>query len=124
VFEVEERFLPSVKRHLGPPLRKRAECERFLRKHLGAARTVSGPRVEEGRWVVEVKREHTDVAKLLKDELKDGGRRVGVADMVSRAVAESFKVDVNEAAVGLYLSNPDFARFLTQYVKGKPNWLV
>jgi len=123
LFEVEKRHLPSIKRHLGPPLRKRVECERFLRKHLGAAHTVSGPRVEEGRWVVEVKRRHTDVVKLLKDELRDGGRRVGVAELVSQRVAKSFRVDVNETVVRLYASNPDFAKFLTEYLSGKPSWL-
>lgn len=123
VFEVEERFLPSIKRHLGPPLRKRDECERFLRKHRGAARTVSGPRVEEGRWVVEIKREYRDVVKLIKDKLRDGGRRVGIADMVSQTVAKSFKVDVNDTVVRLYLANPEFAKFLTEYLNGRPRWL-
>ena len=55
IFEVKNRFLPNMKRHLGPPLRKRLECEKFLRKHVGADSTVSGPHVQEGRWVVEIK---------------------------------------------------------------------
>jgi len=123
LFEVERRYLPTIKRHLGPPLRKRAECERFLRKHLGATRTVSGPRVEEGRWVVEIKREYTDVVRLLKDKLRTGGRRVGVADLISQTVAKNFMVDVNETVVRLFPSNSDFARFLTEYLKGRPGWL-
>ncbi|UCC57840.1 MAG: CCA tRNA nucleotidyltransferase [Candidatus Bathyarchaeum sp.] len=123
IFEVENRFLPNLKRHLGPPLRKKVECENFLRKHVGADSTVSGPRVEMGRWVVDVKRRHTDVVSLLNEKLGDGGRRVGVAELVSRAVADSMEVLVNDEALKLYSANPEFAKFLTEYLAGKPRWL-
>jgi len=124
IFEVESRFLPLIKKHFGPPLRKKVECEKFLRKHLGAVHTVSGPRVEAGRWVVEIKRKHTDVVDLLLDKLKDGGRRVGVAELISKAVAISVEVLANEEVLALYSSNPKFAKFLTEYLEGKPRWLI
>jgi len=124
IFEVESRVLPLIKKHLGPPLRKKAECEKFLRKHLRAVHTISGPRVEAGRWVVEIKRKHTDVADLLLKKLEDGGRRVGVAELISRAVANWVEVLVNEEVLVLYSSSPEFARFLTEYLEGKPRWLV
>ena len=124
VFEVESRFLPLVKRHFGPPLRKKVECEKFLRKHLGAVHTISGPRVEAGRWVVEIKRKHTDVVDLLLEKLGDGGRRVGVAELISRTVANSVEVLVSEAVLALYSSNLEFARFMTEYLEGKPRWLM
>ena len=124
IFEVENRFLPNMKKHLGPPLRKRLDCENFLRKHLGADSTVSGPRVEEGRWVVEIQRKHTDVVSLLKEKLGDGGKRVGVAELVSNAVADSMEVLVNSEVLKLYSVNPEFAKFLTEYLEGKPRWLT
>jgi tRNA nucleotidyltransferase (CCA-adding enzyme) len=124
VFEVENRFLPNMKRHLGPPLRKKSECEKFLRKHVGAESTVSGPRIEGGRWVVDVQRRYTDVVELLKEKLGDGGRRNGVAELVSKAVADSLEVTVNNEALKLYSANHDFAKFLTEYLEGKPRWLT
>ena len=123
IFEIERRSLPPVKRHWGPPIRKREECEKFLQKHLGASHTVSGPRVERGRWVVEIKRSYRDMVNLLTARLRDGGRRIGVADLISRAISEGFEILVNEEILGLYSSNPEFARFLTEYLKGKPRWL-
>jgi tRNA nucleotidyltransferase (CCA-adding enzyme) len=123
IFEVERRFLPPIKKHLGPPLRKRVECEKFLRKHLGAAQTISGPRVESGRWVVEIKRKHMDVVDLLLEKLGDGGRRAGVAELISKAVANSVQVLVNEEALTLYSSSHEFAKFLTEILEGKPKWL-
>lgn len=124
IFEVERRFLPPIKKHLGPPLRKRVECEKFLRKHLGAARTISGPHLEARRWVVEIKRKYTDVLKLLLEKLGDGGRRVGVAELISKAVANSVEVLVNEEVLELYSSSLEFAKFLTEYLEGKPRWLM
>jgi tRNA nucleotidyltransferase (CCA-adding enzyme) len=124
IFEVESRFVPLMKKHLGPPLRKKVECEKFLQKHLGAVYTISGPRLEAGRWVAEIMRKHTDVVDLLLEGLRDGGRRVGVADFISKAVANSVEVLVNEEVLALYSSSNVFARFLTEYLEGKPRWLI
>jgi tRNA nucleotidyltransferase (CCA-adding enzyme) len=122
IFEVENRFLPNMKRHLGPPLSKRISCEKFLRKHAGAESTVSGPRIEGGRWVVDVQRRYTDVVKLLNEKLGNSGAGVGLAEFVSKAVADSLEVTVNDEALKLYSVNPEFAKFLTEYLKGKPRW--
>jgi tRNA nucleotidyltransferase (CCA-adding enzyme) len=124
IFEIENRRLPNIKKHLGPPLRKKMECENFLQKHVNAASTVSGPRVEEGRWVVDVKRDYVDVVNLLKENLGDGGRRNGVAELVSKALAESMEVLVNDEVLKLYSEYPEFAKSLTQYIEGKPRWLT
>jgi tRNA nucleotidyltransferase (CCA-adding enzyme) len=124
IFDVENRSLPKLMRHLGPPLRKKLDCEKFLRRHMGADSTVSGPRVEEGRWVVEVKRNYRDVVNLLNEQLKNGGRHVGVAEHVSRALADSMEVFVNDEVLKLYSVNSEFAKFLTEYLDGKPRWLI
>jgi tRNA nucleotidyltransferase (CCA-adding enzyme) len=124
IFEVENRSLPKLMRHLGPPLRKKLDCEKFLRKHVGVDSTVSGPRVEEGRWVVEVKRNYRDVVNLLNEQLKGGGRQIGMAELVSRALADSMKVFVNDEVLKLYSGDSEFAKFLTEYLDGKPRWLI
>jgi len=124
IFEVEQRFLPLMKKHLGPPIRKRAECKRFLQKHVGASHAISGPYVEAGRWMVGIKRKYTDVVKLFTEKLRDGGRHVGVAYLISQTIPSSLEVLVNEEVVRLYSSSPEFAKFLTEYLEGKPRWLV
>jgi len=124
LFEVETRSLSPTRKHFGPPIEKRAECERFLRKHLGAKATVSGPRLEDDRWVVETKRKYTDVVDLLRNELKYGGRQVGVAELISKAVAKKVNVFVNEEVISIYKGSRGFAEFLTEYIEGKPRWLT
>jgi len=122
VFELENHVISSMKHQLGPPLHKRLECEKFLQKHVKSDLTLSGPRIEKRRWVVDVKRNYTDAVKLLKDKLAEGGKREGVADIVVEAV-DSLQVFVNDEILNFYVNNSDFAEFLAQFLDGKPVWL-
>ncbi len=121
VFELENRFLPNIKYHFGPPLQKIQECENFLLKYLGSDSTVSGPRLENGRWVVDLKRDFTDVLDLLKEKLNNRNG-IGLAEIVSKAI-DSLKIFVNEEVSSFYSANPEFAKVLTDYIKGRPSWL-
>jgi tRNA nucleotidyltransferase (CCA-adding enzyme) len=123
VFEVENGKLPKVKKHLGPPISKKAECDNFLRKHIGSKETVSGPYIDNDRWVVEIKRKQNDIVKLLREKLRDGGRQGGVAELISKTIKRAFEVKVNQQAAKLYSSNPQFAVFLSDYLEAKPRWL-
>ncbi|MGQ9624425.1 MAG: CCA tRNA nucleotidyltransferase [Candidatus Bathycorpusculaceae bacterium] len=123
IFEVEQRTLPKVKKHLGPPLEKKRECENFLKKYVDNADVVAGPYVADGRWVVELKRKTTDIVKLLNEKLKDGGRNAGVAEKISHILKERFKILVNEDVMPIYAKNKRFAEFLTDFLHGKPKWL-
>jgi len=123
IFELEQHFIPLVKKHLGPPLERKNECEKFLLKHMSSPKTVSGPSVEDGRWVVEIRRKYTDVVVLLREKLRDGGRNTGVAEKISKRLRKDFKVFVNEEIIEVYNKNNEFAKFLTEFLSGKPKWL-
>jgi tRNA nucleotidyltransferase (CCA-adding enzyme) len=123
IFELEQRFISPVRKHLGPPLEKKNECEKFLLKHINSAKTVSGPYIEDGRWVVEIRRKYTDVAVLLKEKLRDGGRSTGVAEKISEKLRRGFKIFVNDEIIEVYKKNSEFAKFLTEFLSGKPRWL-
>ncbi len=123
IFEVEQNRIPQVKKHLGPPIWKKIECENFLRKHVGSAEVVSGPYIEDDHWVVDIKRKDYDVVVLLSEKLKDGGRRAGMAELISRTIAKAFKVMVNRQIIRFYSTNTEFAKFVTEYLDAKPRWL-
>lgn len=123
VFELEHYCVSPVKMHLGPPLEKEKECERFIAKHQSKLGTVSGPYVEDGRWVVLVRRKFTDASTLLREKLKEGGRNTGVAEQISHVLKKEFKVLVNEEIIDIYEKNRKFAAFLTEFLLGKPKWL-
>jgi tRNA nucleotidyltransferase (CCA-adding enzyme) len=122
-FELESRCVSQVKKHLGPPLDKEKECEKFVAKYVDNVDAVCGPYVEDGRWVVLVRRKFTDVCELLGERLKDGGKNAGVAEGISHVLKKGFSVLVNEEIVKVYESNSEFAVFLTEFLQGKPKWL-
>ena len=123
VFELEHCCISPVMKHLGPPLDKKKECEKFVTKYVDSKDTVCGPYVEDGRWVVLVRKKFTDTCDLLKERLKDGGRNAGVAEGISHVLKKGFKVLVNEEIVEFYERNGEFAVFLTEFLQGKPRWL-
>ncbi len=122
-FELESRVLPLVKKHLGPPLELSKECERFLTKYSDNSEVVAGPFIEDGRWVVELRRKFTDAADLLLAKVKSGGRDVGVAKLISSALQKNFLVLVGGDIREHYAYNEGFAEFLTDFLSGKPFWL-
>jgi tRNA nucleotidyltransferase (CCA-adding enzyme) len=123
VFELEHCCISPVRKHLGPPLDKEKECEKFVAKYLDSPDEVCGPYVEDGRWVVLVRRKFTDACELLRERLKEGGRNAGVAEGISRILRKGFKVLVNEEIVEIYKRNGEFAVFLTEFLQGRPKWL-
>jgi tRNA nucleotidyltransferase (CCA-adding enzyme) len=124
ILELEQRVLPSVKKHLGPPLTRENECKNFLAKYaIGNSDVVSGPYIEDGRWVVELRRRCTDAVEFLRERLREGGRNTGVAEIVAQALRKKFGVLVNNEIFRVYSSNRDFAEFLTDFLRGTPFWL-
>jgi tRNA nucleotidyltransferase (CCA-adding enzyme) len=123
VFELEQHILPNVKKHLGPQLERAAECEKFLAKYADDKAILSGPYVEGGRWVVEVPRKSASAVALFGEKLADGGRNVGVAELVAKAIQSERGVLVNKEILKVYTENSDFAVFLTKFISGKPFWL-
>jgi len=123
LFELNSRFLPAAERHLGPPTKKKDDSERFLEKHLKSELRLSGPKIEGNRWIIERKRRYIDTIDLLRDKLKDGGEKIGIASLISRAFSSSFEVWINSEVKDFYSRNPDFASFLTEYLIGRPRWL-
>jgi tRNA nucleotidyltransferase (CCA-adding enzyme) len=123
LFELESQVLPNIKKHLGPPLHREAECESFLAKYAANPNVISGPYVEEGRWIVMVPRKAIDAVALLRSKLGDGGKNVGVAELIAKSILAGLEIVVNDEATKVYRGNEDFASFLTDFVSGKPFWL-
>src|SRR5207247_2279225 len=69
LFEFEVFRLPRVELHEGPPAWVK-NADDFLRKWRGSTRRVAGPYIRGDRWAVEMSRESTDAAALLKREIR------------------------------------------------------
>jgi tRNA nucleotidyltransferase (CCA-adding enzyme) len=123
VFEIDQQIIPSIKKHLGPPLELQNECSRFLEKYHSNINVVAGPFIEEGRWVVEVYRKFIDAATLLQEKVKDGGKNAGVAELIAQEARKRFLVFVGDQIVEHYSYSETFAQYLTSFLSGKPFWL-
>jgi len=123
IFEVESSKLNEAKRHVGPPVASLEE-ENFLRKYVNGENVISGPCVEDGRWIVILRRKYHDARVLLEDKLANGGRSLGVASRISESIVRwGVQVLRGNEILGFYRKNRDFASFLTCFIRGKPLWL-
>ncbi len=122
VFELERALLPSVMRRMGPPVKMEADGDKFLRSHLGAEETVSGPWIEGDRWWVEVRRPEPEARELVAAALRKGGGGIGVSRGLGEKIRRGCEVIVNEE-IAPYLDS-EFARFMDRFLKGRPAWLV
>ena len=123
VFELEQRVIPLAKKHLGPPLEREKECESFLAKYVDSGDVIAGPYIDEGRWMVEMRRKFTDASELLRTKLISGGRDSGVAELIAKALRQDFLILTGEEVTEHYAYNQGFAEFLTDFLSGKPFWL-
>ncbi len=122
VFELEQQILPNVKKHLGPPLQFEEECEKFLSKYAHGDSVVSGPYIEEGRWIVHLHRKFINATDLLEEKLRKGGKNIGVAELILNALEEKSEILANNEIIEKYNNNSEFAVFLTEFLSGKPFW--
>lgn len=122
IFELEQQFLPKVKKRCGPPLEKEEECEKFLKKHLTNPQTVAGPYIENGKWTVEIHRKRVNGANLLKEGVT-GKKKIGLSRQIAQTIAHEYELYINENIMELYKKNREFAKFLTSFLSGKPEWL-
>jgi tRNA nucleotidyltransferase (CCA-adding enzyme) len=123
IFELEGQFLPSTRKHLGPPLQRQEESEHFLSKYTQNPKVVSGPYIEDERWVVLIPRKATDTVAFLREKLADGGKNTGVAEIVAKSIQQGLTIAVNAEVTEIYQQKKEFAIFLTDLLLKKPSWL-
>lgn len=123
IFEIEQTLLPLTKKHLGPPLEHEKECEKFLSKYIDNKMVISGPYIEDNRWIVQIPRKNNNVKELLRARLKAGGKDIGIPELISKALNRKIEILEGKEINSVYLENKDFAKFLTEFLIGKPFWL-
>ena len=106
VLQLENIQLQKTKKITGPLASDEANAKRFLDKK---RKIISGPRVEEGRLVLEIEREETSAQKALEGFIK---REKKESKLMQKARA------LNEKGI-LLEYNGEFAKWLSLYLEGK-----
>lgn len=123
LFELESATLSRTRLHMGPPVEMHSMSDKFLIKHVGSEKVVSGPWIEGKRWWAEAIRETSDARTLLETRLReDGGVSVGVPKGLAANLV-SFTILIDDEIMEIYRGRKEFAVSLTEFLKGKPGWL-
>lgn len=115
LIELKELSLPEIKKRTGPKAEDKANVNAFIEANKKLI--VSGPRIEEGRIVIEVKRKTSSVGKALKallEEIKKENLR-----LVNEGLKEKQEILAEKELLNAARRKPGFRLFLTKYFKGK-----
>ena len=118
LIELENLVIQKVHKVFGPSVRLKDHSEKFLKKH---SKAIAGPRIEDGRWVVETKRKYWDARTFLKDYLKKVKREAKAG--LKTGLNKRGKVISEADLVKLYKKNDDFQLFFTEYLEGKETFM-
>ncbi len=69
--QLEEKILPEIKIHIGPPLHEKRHVEAFLERWKNNEMAVGEPFVKGGRMMVKIKRKYVNASDLIKDCLTE-----------------------------------------------------
>lgn len=117
LFELENAELPTIEKHYGPPVTSK-NVDSFLEKYLGSPDTISGPYIENDRWIVFRKRKYSTVSDLLKDRFHEARLGKHVLESLSK------KMEILQGAEILkYLDKKGFKEYLYNWLIKKPHWL-
>jgi len=114
LFELEELNLQKAKKVFGPFASDKENTKRFLEKK---RKILSGPRIENGRMVIETEREETSAEKVLKNFLKEGSK---IEKGALKTALKKASV-LNEKKI-LSEYKGAFAEYLTNYLEGKESF--
>jgi tRNA nucleotidyltransferase (CCA-adding enzyme) len=121
IYELETAKIPEAVKHMGPPANLEKNVRQFIDAYKNNPRTIAGPDLLRDRWYVLVKREYTDVKKLMDNLLADGGRNIGVSKKISVRILQHHRVLLT-SEIGDYLKE-GFEVYLYDWLKGRPQWI-
>jgi len=111
MFELETLTLQKTKKIIGPMANDEENTKKFLAKK---RKIISGPRIEDGRMVIEIERDEVRAHKVLEEfiKLERKEEKKAIKKMLKKATV------LSEAQIIKHYKGK-FASHLTNYLKGK-----
>jgi tRNA nucleotidyltransferase (CCA-adding enzyme) len=106
LFELDVWELPRIMRRFGPPIYEDDHLSRFISSH---PQPISGPYVEGGRAVVEVKRKYTKAWDLLEGEMS----KLSLGKHLAAEVQKGHRIYIGPTLVKI--KAPELRIFLARY---------
>ncbi len=118
LIEVENELIQQIHKRIGPEITDKKNSEMFLKAHLNP---FTGPRIENGRWVVEVKRKYFSSQKLLQDLLKN--YKKNSKETIKKSLNKKTRILFKQDIISLYKKNKEFQEYFTKFLKGREEFL-
>lgn len=84
--------LPSVRKHIGPPVEEEMHVKKFLAKYRSSATALSKPYISGDRYIIELPRKYIEAKDLLKAKLKT----CALGKHLSEYVKQGYEILMNE----------------------------
>lgn len=123
IIELETDLLPQIKKSIGPPLEFKEECNSFISKYVDNSSVISGPFIQNNRWIILTKKSHNNAKSLIKEKLIYGDQNISIPKLVSKSFKNNLQILINNEISNQYKINQDFAKFLSMFLLEKPFWL-
>jgi tRNA nucleotidyltransferase (CCA-adding enzyme) len=107
LFETLVWELPSVERHVGPPVDTKRHASAFKKKYVKDASVLTGPFIEDGRYVVEFHRKYLTLPEYLTTEF----RNIRTSKAIVQAMEKGFQILKDEEL----LESDPIRLFLARY---------
>ena len=107
LFEMLVSQLPAVERHEGPPVDSKRHANKFKKKYANNPLVLSGPYIDEGRYVVELRRKYLTLPEYVAAEFKN----VRSSKAILRAMEQEFQILKDEEL----LDSDGMRLFLARY---------
>ncbi|MDO8427894.1 MAG: CCA tRNA nucleotidyltransferase [Candidatus Diapherotrites archaeon] len=115
IIDMHSKTIDQVKNHFGPEVTDKENSEKFLKAH---KKSLAGPRIEEGRWVIEKLRKFYQVEKLIVHACKNNIEK----QPLKKALKKSELLN-EKKILALCKKNSEFKKYFTQFLKGKEEFL-
>src|SRR3989344_6543175 len=103
VFDLEANELERIQKRVGPAVTNEKHSEEFLKTH---KKPISGPRIEEGRWVVDIERKHFRATDYISEMLKQ--LRKSEKAGIRKALNKKSRILGNAEVMRKYKGNAEF----------------
>lgn len=118
VFDLKANVLEKAMIRHGPEVFDRINSEKFLSAH---KKTLGGPMIENGRWVVEIERHEWDAKKLMQKILEHSKKTE--KNEIRKALKKKAKMLSNNEILRKYSSDNKFREFFSRFMHGKEVFL-
>jgi tRNA nucleotidyltransferase (CCA-adding enzyme) len=113
IIKTENKNLPEIKTHTGPPANLKKNTQEFIKKWENNPLVKKGPYEKNSRLYVDIKRQYTNIEKFLKNNLKT----LSLGKHLDKIFMKKVEIQKNNE-----LLTENLRVFWTQYFDGKKSW--